>query len=136
VSDSSDSAQRGIDAFNQGGSEAFVDYLVAESHPDFIFHIQEDLPNGGVWNGIDGTRAMMGQWLEAWEEFEVIAREFIDGPAGQVLVPVEQRAVASGSGMEVSGEFQYVWVPEGGKVREIHLFADPRQARRAAGLGD
>jgi hypothetical protein len=129
-------AVRGMETFNQGGSEAFLRFLEDEAHPEFVFHIQEDLPNGGDWRGIDGTRSMLGHWLEAWDEFEVIPGEVIEGTAGRVLVQVEQRAVSAGTGMELKGPFHYVWVSEAGKVREIQLFADPVQARRAAGLGD
>jgi ketosteroid isomerase-like protein len=135
VTQDADTALRGIQSFNQRGSEAFVEFLVAEAHPEFFFHIQEDLPNGGVWEGIDGCRSMMDQWMEAWAEFEVVPGEVVEGAEGRLLIPVEQRAVTSG-GMELRGDFQYVWVAEDGKLREIHLFADPKQARRAAGIGD
>ncbi len=45
--------------------------------------VSDSSDSARVWEGIDGTRSMLGHWLEAWEEFEVIARDFIDGPGGR-----------------------------------------------------
>ena len=134
--DATDSALRGMDAFNRGETDAFIEFLASEAHPDFFFHIQEDIPNGGVWEGTEGTRTMLNLWMEAWDEFEVIPGEPVEGADGRVLIPVQQRAVLAGSEMELKSDFQYVWVMEDGKVREVHLFSDPDQASRTAGIGD
>ena len=136
--DQEDIVRRGLEVFNGEGTEAFLDFLAANDlmHPEFTFHIQEDLPNGGAYEGPDGFRSMAAQWLEAWREFDVVMREIVRGGDERLLVPVEQRAVASGSGVEVSGEFLYVFVFEAGRVREIHLLADRDLANRTAGIGD
>ena len=135
MSDQSELALRAIESFNQGGSEDFIRFLEAEAHPDFVFHIQEDIPNGGEWKGIEGTRAMLRDWLETWDEFEVIPGEVVQGEGGRILINVEQRAVSAGTGMELTGPFQYVWVVDDGRISEIHLFADPEQAKGVAGVG-
>jgi hypothetical protein len=41
--------RRGFRVFNEGGAEAYIGFLAEEGLLDseMVFHIQEDLPNGG-----------------------------------------------------------------------------------------
>jgi ketosteroid isomerase-like protein len=74
-------------------------------------------------------------WTEVWEEFTVVPRGTTEGPDGQLLIEIEQRAVARSSGMEITGSgFFYVVIFRDGKIAEIHLFNDREQASRLAGL--
>jgi ketosteroid isomerase-like protein len=128
---------RGFQTFNEGGPEAFMEFLSSEGllHPDFAFHIQEDMPNGGEWRGVEGFRELMRHWLEPWQEFTIKPLEVTEGPEGDVLMEVEQRAVARGSGMEISGRgFFYVVIYRDGKVAEMHLVNDRRRAAMLVGL--
>jgi hypothetical protein len=128
---------RGFTVFNEGGPEAFVDLLVDEDrlHTDFLFHIQDDLPNGGDWKGIEGFREMNRHWLEPWEEFTIKPLEVTEGPGGDVMLQVEQRALARGSGMEITGRgFLYVILYRDGKLAEMHLLTDRERAEKLAGL--
>ena len=101
-------------------------------HPDFLFHIQEDLPNGGDWVGIEGYNRMTRSWLEAWDEFGIEPDEFIPVTRDGILIPVRQRARAHASGLEVEGQFIYVLLFRDEKVEQIHLYADRAQADLAA----
>ena len=126
-------ARKGFEVYNERGPDAFIDYLVGIDmiHPDFLFHVQEDLPNGGSWPGIKGYNQMTGIWLDAWAEFKIEPHEFIEASTDAILIPVRQHAVAAGSGMEVDGEFIYVMLFRDGRVSEIHLYADRAAADRA-----
>ena len=126
--------RRGFEVYNEAGPSAFIDYMIRVDllHGDFLFHIQEDLPNGGDWVGIDGFNRMTELWLEAWEEFDVDPHEFMPVGEDGILIPVRQRATARGSGMEVEGEFVYVVLFRDGKVEQMHLYGDREQAERAA----
>jgi ketosteroid isomerase-like protein len=126
--------RRGFQVYDEAGPPGFVDFLVREDaiHPDFLFHIQGDLPNGGDWPGIEGFKEMSRSWLEAWKEFRVEPREFIEVGAESVLVPIRQTAVASGSGIEVAGEFFYVVLFRDGRVEQIRLYSERERAERAA----
>jgi ketosteroid isomerase-like protein len=129
--------RQGFRVFNEGGPEAFLEYLSAEDllHPEFVFYIQEDMPNGGEWRGADGFREMSRHWLEAWKEFSIRPVEVTESPDGHVMMEVEQRAVARGSGMEISGRgFFYVAVYRDGKIAEMHLTNDRGRAARLAAL--
>jgi ketosteroid isomerase-like protein len=128
-------ARTGFEVYNERGPDAFIDFFTGIDmiHPDFLFYVQEDLPNGGSWHGIEGFSQMAAIWLEAWSEFKVEPREFIEASPEAVLVPVRQRAVASGSGMEVEGEFFYVMLFRYEKIAEIHLYTDRAKAEQVAG---
>ncbi len=129
-----DLARRGIQAYNDTGPSGFVDLLVREDaiDPDFLFHVQDDLPNGGDWPGIEGFNEMTRSWLEAWEEFKVEPHEFIEVGEDSLFISITQRAVARGSGIEVAGEFFYLLVFREGKVEQMRLYSDREQAERTA----
>ena len=131
-------ARKVFEVHNEQGPDAVIDFLVRVEriHPDFLFHVQEDLPNGGDWRGIEGYTEMARSWLEAWAEFQVEPHEFIEVTEESLLVPLMQRAVARGSGIEVAGEFFYVLIFTDGKIEQIRLYSDRGQAERAASAGD
>jgi ketosteroid isomerase-like protein len=49
-----------------------------------------------------------------------------------MLIPSTQRAVARGSGIEVSGEFFWLVLFRGDKIEQMHLYTDRRLAEEAA----
>jgi ketosteroid isomerase-like protein len=128
--------ERSLGVFNEQGPQGWVDFLSGKEmlHPEFAFHIQEDLPNGGEWRGVDGFMEMARLWNEAWKEFTVVPQGTTVGPDGQLFMEVEQQVVARGSGMEIASGFFYVIVFRDGKIAEGHLFNDRQQAARTAGL--
>jgi ketosteroid isomerase-like protein len=127
-------ARRGFEAYNQGGPPGFMDFVVREDklHPDFVFHVQDDLPNGGYWRGVDGYEQMSRIWMEAWSEFRLLPHEFREVGHDRILVLLEQRGIARGSGMEIAGEFAYVLVFRDEKIEQIHLYTDRERAERVA----
>lgn len=128
-----DLTRRGFRAYNESGPAAFIDLLEREKmiHPEFMFHVQEDLPNGGDWPGVEGYTEMTRTWLEVWDDFEIEPHEYIEmGDA--LLVPITQRAVAHGSGIEVTAEFFYVLLFTDGKLEQVRLYSDRELAEQAA----
>jgi hypothetical protein len=132
-----DFVRRGLVVFNEQGPEAWLEYAAEEDrlHPEFVLRIQEDLPNGGEWRGADGFREANRHWFEAWDEFSITAIEETEGPTGDLLIQVEQRAIARGSGMEISGSgFFYVFLYLGEQLAEMHLVTDRERAMKLVGL--
>jgi len=117
----------GFERFNEGDVEG----LLAQMADDVEVFVQEDLPNGGHWDGVDGFREMSRTWTEAWDEFTVEPLEFEAGPRN-VLVRVRQHA-RTGE-LEVEGDFFYVFGTADGKLVLWHLYNDEARAREAAGL--
>src|SRR5262249_39215420 len=127
----------GFDAYNAGGAEGFLEWISEEDlmHPDFTFRIQEDLPLGGEWRGAEGLRETLRAWHDAWAEFSIEVLDSTEGPDGQVLLEVEQHAVAKGSGLELNQPgFFYVALFRDGRIAEMHLLTDRERARELAGL--
>jgi hypothetical protein len=129
-----DLARRGLDAYNRVGPSGFIDFIVREdaAHPELRWHIQEDLPNGGDWVGFEGFEEMSRSWMEAWESFAIEPHDFIELSESALLIPSTQRAVARGSGIEVSGEFYWLLLFRGDKIEQIRLYTDRRLAEEAA----
>lgn len=126
--------QAGFDAYRQDGPLGLSEFMRRHDlvHPEFLVHVQEDLPNGGDWRGIEGYEEMTRVWLEAWDEFELEPHQFLSIAEGCYLVPLRQRARARGSGIEVEGEFFYVFLFDNGKIEQIRLYGDRTRAERAA----
>ena len=119
-------------SYNELGPIGFMDELVERDAlaPDFMMEIQQDAPNGGQWHGPEGFKEMAGIWLEVWDVFEIHPEEPFETAPDRYLVPVRQRAVAHGSGLEIDEQFFYTVEFSEGRFRRIGLFADRPQAER------
>lgn len=128
--------ERCFRAFNEGGASAFIDYLVSRDAlaPDFVMAIQADAPNGGEWHGAAGFEEMARTWLEAWEVFEIQPDELIELAPGRILVPVHQRAVTRGSGLELNERFFYTVRLVDGRFQRMGLFNERSLAEAELGL--
>lgn len=119
--------------FNNGGAEGYFSFLRGHDalHDDFVMYIQDDLPNGGEWKGEDGFRRMVDLWMEAFDEFEIKPSDPIEMGAGRYLVPVRQRVVAKGSGIELEADFFYAVEVDAGLHRRIGLYSERGLAEEA-----
>jgi hypothetical protein len=135
VADASELVRDGFGTFNRDGPAAFVDYLkrVGAWDDGFEMELQADAPNGGVWKGEEGFREMIRTWMEAWEEFEIFPGEPIPVTPDRFLIPVRQRVVARGSGMELESDFFYTLEMAGGRVRRMGLFIERSLAEEHLG---
>lgn len=120
-----------FDAYNADGPDGFIEHLERGDalHPDFLAHVQDDLPNGGDWRGVEGFNEMASTWLDAWDTFTVSPHEFDEVREGVVLVPLTQTAAARG--MEVAAEFFYLFLIRDDKLAQVHIYADRDRAERA-----
>ncbi len=115
------------EAYEAGDDDA----LFSLFHRDARAYIQEDLPNGGYWDGHEGFAAMLAEWREAWEEFGYEILE-VEEHGDRALTRVKQHGVARGSGMEIDMELYYVWGARDGKIDLWHLYLDREQAEAVA----
>ena len=95
--------------------------------------------------GIEGTvirgRAAYERWVredlpESWQEFRGEDLEFIELPAGRVLLLGYIRARGRASGAEIRVPFGQVARFEDGMVVSLEGFLDHAAAREAAGLSE
>jgi ketosteroid isomerase-like protein len=119
-------------AFNEGGADGFIDYLAERDalHPDFLMEIQRDAPNGGQWRGPEAFKEMTRRWMEVWDEFQVLPEDVIETTPDHYVVPVRQRAVTQGGGLELDEEFFYTVELSDGRMRRMGLFMDRTRADR------
>ena len=115
------------EAYRSGGYDAILPLL----HPEGHAFIQEDLPNGGRWEGREGFAAMLREWNEAWEEFGYDVLE-LEEYGHRALTHVRQHGVARGSGMPIDMELYYVWGARDRKIDLWHLYLDRADAEAVA----
>src|SRR5262245_3209428 len=87
----------------------------------------------GSVRGRDAIRAMWERWEDNWDEYGLVAEEFIDG-GDQVVVTVHEWGRGSGSGIQVDARYFNVATLRDRKVVSKVEFRERAQALEAAGL--
>lgn len=117
-------------AWNEGGFDAFLDYLA----PDVEWHAPPGYPEGEVWQG---REAIAKDWKEQFDsvfsETSVVIEELIEAPRGWYST-TRAVAKAGASGMDLEWRNFFVSRVEEGKLKQVWVFFDAAQARREAGL--
>lgn len=117
------------DAFNAGD----FDRLFAVVDPDVI--IRDPERTGNVFEGHEGYRKFMDEWLETWGDYRVEVNEVVVA-GDRALVDATQHGTGVGSGVEISAPFAQVVTFKGDKISEYQVFIRRADAERAAGLTD
>jgi ketosteroid isomerase-like protein len=117
----------------QRGDIAFV---LERFDPEIEVFSTPELPNPGRFRGREGYLQWIGQWLEAWEVFEVEAKDFEAVGERHVVMPSHQRGVGKGSGVEVEMDACYMIEVENGLVTRFHFYGTREQALQAARAGE
>lgn len=116
-----------LDAFRRRDIEDLLGML----DPEVEIFSSPELANPGKFKGRDGYLRWIGEWLDAWETFE-IEPEAIE-PIGRfhVLIPVRQHGKGKDSGIEVEMRVCYVAEFHDGKVTRFQLHPDRERALEA-----
>jgi ketosteroid isomerase-like protein len=119
-------------AFSRGDAETVLGFMDAEIE----VHTAMELLNAGTYRGHDGYLKWLGQWLEAWEDFEMELEEI--EPVGEHHVVALAHQTARGKGSGVPVELRVGWMLE---IRDrrgvrLHLYPDLDQARAEAERGE
>ena len=95
---------------------------------NIAFAIDPEIPETGVYEGIEGVRGYMSGFLEPWEKLTIAAKSF--EPAGdKVLVSVRQVRTGKGSGVPVELEYFHLWTFRDGKVVSFETIMREERAR-------
>jgi ketosteroid isomerase-like protein len=124
-----DLVQSGLAALNSGDLEAIYS-VVAD---DVVAVVPEGFANAGSYEGVEGFRKMMGQWLEVWEGFRAEPLELIPVGEDTVVVSVRQTGTGQGSGVAVEAHFAYLFRARDGQLVEWRLCRDTDEALAHAG---
>jgi len=90
-------------------------------------------PEQQVYEGVDGARAFLTAWLDAWEDWELELESLRDA-GDKVVALVRQRGTSKAAGMPVEMSFAQVWTLRDGRQSRMEMYSDQDEALRAAGL--
>jgi ketosteroid isomerase-like protein len=122
-------AQEGFDAFNRGD----VDAVLAMLDPEVEVFASADFPNSGTFHGREGYLRWVGEWLEAWDRFEIEVLEIEPVGDAHVISLVHQRGRGRGSGIEVTQDVAFMWEVQDARAVRLHLYPDRDAALAAVG---
>jgi ketosteroid isomerase-like protein len=95
-----------------------------------ILVLDPELPDAGVHVGLDGIRAYMTNFLEAWRTLTITARSFTEA-GDTVLVAITQAGVGQDSGVTVAHDYFQLWTFRAGKVVRLESVNDEATALAA-----
>jgi ketosteroid isomerase-like protein len=114
-----------------------LDRLFALWDPEIVW----DLTHFSEWpesryDGHDGMKRFLTEWLEVWEDYEVGLDEIHLAPDGRIVSLAWQRGKGKQSGLEMKMEWAQIITVRDGKVTRIDNYDDQSAALAAAGLSE
>ena len=84
--------------------------------PDFVWDMStfHNWPERQTYEGVEGARQFMADWLEAWDDWELELEELRDAGESVVAI-VRQRGRSKATGLPVDMHFGQVWQVRDGK---------------------
>jgi ketosteroid isomerase-like protein len=117
----------------QEGIEMIAALLAETAHPDYVTIMVSQAGIPTTYEGVDGFREALGDWITPYERFRLEIDEAL--PAGdQVVFLVRQLGTTKHGGVEIETPSGAVWSIEDGTIRQAVFYLDQRAALRAAGL--
>jgi ketosteroid isomerase-like protein len=118
-------ARRGYELWNHGGTDAWKELWA----PDIVLHEAPELPDTGVFRGVEALAAHGHDLIEAAGHFQwrVVS---LEGRGDHVLATLELRVQGASSGAAASTPFFHVSRYERGLLHELRSYLDADQARR------
>ncbi len=119
----------GMAAFSAGDSERVLRFFA----DDIEIHSAPAAGNAGDFKGHDGYAAWLGEWLEAWDGFDLTPVRMEAVGERHVVAETHQTARGRGSGVPVEQQMFYVFDLRGdGRVAAMHLYVSWEQALEVA----
>jgi ketosteroid isomerase-like protein len=97
--------------------------------PDVVFHEMPEMPDTGVYRGVEAVAGRMRELVEAAGHFQISVCS-LEGRGDYVLAACELHARGRFSGLRITQRIFYVLRCGGGWVREFRAHLDPDRARR------
>lgn len=103
--------------------------------PEFVWDMStfHGWPERQTYEGPEGTREFLTDWVSAWEDWRLEVRELIDA-GDDVVAVLHQSGRSKTTGLEVDMDFAQVWTIKDGKQTRMRMYADTDEALRAVGL--
>jgi ketosteroid isomerase-like protein len=116
-------------AFSRGDTTA----MLWEMDPDVVLHVEQGA--AGVYRGHEGATKTYVDWTEDFDDFKVVAEEFLD-KGDYVVVRTRQTGSGKSSGIPMEGLFWFVCQVREGKIVRVHVLNTEQAALEAMGLRD
>jgi ketosteroid isomerase-like protein len=121
-------ADRTFAGFRPEASEEMLPFV----DPSIEVHTSSDLANAGTYRGHDGFLSWIGQWLDAWDDYELEVRELTPVGERHVAGTLHQTATGRGSGVPVTLDVGAMVEFSDRKLSAIHLYPTVAEAERIA----
>jgi ketosteroid isomerase-like protein len=132
-------SQENVDAIRRGYAhfQAENDFPEELMHPEFVWDMStfRGWPERTTYEGLEGAREFMRDWLDAWDDWEIDVEELRDA-GDRVVAIVRQHGRAKSTGLPVDMLLAQVWTVREGKQARMQMYADVGEALRATGLAD
>jgi ketosteroid isomerase-like protein len=116
--------------FEAGDRNEWRDYF----DPDVVWDTSASkMPSAGIYHGHQGVERFFREWLGAWSDYGVEAREYIDA-GGSVVIVFRQSGTGRGSGVRTERDFFGVYDLSDSKVVRYRQYESRQEALEAAGL--
>ena len=126
-----------VEIIRRGYEEFLATGELAEriTAPEFVWDMStfHGWPERQTYQGVEGTREFLADWVGAWEDWRLEVRDLVDA-GDDVVAIVHQSGRSKATGLEVEMDFAMVWTMEDGKQTRMRMYADPDEALRAVGL--
>jgi ketosteroid isomerase-like protein len=122
--------RNGLERFAATGE--FGDEIVTA---DFVWDMSNfhGWPEQQVYEGAAGARTFLGEWTDAWEDWELEVDALHDA-GDRVVALMHQHGRSKAAGMPVEMSFAMVWTVRDGKEARMEMYSDPAEALKANGL--
>jgi ketosteroid isomerase-like protein len=118
--------RRTYELWNTGGPERLVEHIWP---PDVVFYETPEMPDTGVFRGVEAVAGRMHELVEAGGHFQMDLCS-LEGRGDYVLAACEMSVEAPISGLHLKKCIFHVHRCGGGLVREFRAHFDPHRARR------
>jgi ketosteroid isomerase-like protein len=104
--------------------------------PDVVWDTSaSSMPSAGIYHGHEGIQRFFREWLGAWTDYRMEAREYIDA-GGSVVIVFRQSGIGRGSGVKTERDFFGVYDLRDSKVVRYRQYESREEALKAVGLSE
>ena len=118
--------RRTYELWNHGGAGPLVEHIWRQ---DVVFHESPEMPDAGVYRGVDAVAGRMDELVEAVGHFQISVSS-LEGCGDYVLASCQLSATGRFTGLRIRHRLFHVLRCRGGRVREFRTHFDPQLARR------
>lgn len=117
--------RRAFDAFGRGDTDG----VLAVCAEDIVITQAPEVPIGAPQQtGHAGVLEAFALWPEQWDDFRIELERVVADPGYHVVVTTRQSGRGKQSGVEVDGNFTYVFAVRDGKIAEWRIYVTDADA--------